>query len=127
MVTRAKTVKIRKVAKKAALAAPETIPGINLTVPPSGTGCKECLEMGSGWMHLNRCAECGHVGCCDSSPNRHSRAHYHSTNHPITQRFEPGETWFYNWNTDNTYEDPSIHLKKPIAHPIDQPVPYHLD
>ena len=74
-------------------------------------------------MHLNRCAECGHVGCCDSSPNRHSAAHFHETKHPITQRFEPGEEWFYNWATGETFEDDSIHLVKPIAHPVNQPVP----
>ncbi len=97
--------------------------GINVHIPPSGNGCKECLKMGSWWMHLNRCAECGHVGCCDSSPNTHSRKHFHETKHPVIQRFEPGEEWFYNWNTDKMFEDSSIHLTKPIAHPVDQPVP----
>lgn len=99
------------------------IKGVNLLVPPSGTGCKECLATGGWWVHLNRCAECGHVGCCDSSPKKHSRAHYHETHHPVIQRFEPGETWFYNWETNETYEDHSIRLAKPISHPVSQPVP----
>lgn len=97
--------------------------GINTTVPPSGDGCKECLEIGGWWLHLNRCAECGHVGCCDNSPHRHSRQHFHETSHPITQRYEPGETWFYDWKADQTFDDTRIKLAKPIHHPINQPVP----
>ena len=62
-------------------------------VTPSGKGCKECLEMGDTWVHLRLCLECGHVGCCDSSKNRHARAHFHQTKHPIIQSFQPGETW----------------------------------
>jgi len=62
-------------------------------VPPSGTGCVECLAMGGRWVHLRRCTVCGHVGCCDSSPNRHATAHFHATAHPLIQSFEPGEDW----------------------------------
>ena len=51
---------------------PEIDPG----VPPSGTGCAECLEGGGWWMHLRRCAACGHVGCCDTSPAQHATAHF---------------------------------------------------
>jgi hypothetical protein len=36
---------------------------------------------------------CGHVGCCDSSPNRHATRHFHTTQHPVIKSFEPGETW----------------------------------
>lgn len=118
--TRKTTKKLNSISRKTV--SPE-LEGINLEVKPSGNGCKECLESNGWWMHLNRCAECGHVGCCDNSPNKHSRAHYHETKHPIIQRFEPGETWFYNWDEDRQFEDASIHLAKPIAHPIDQPVP----
>ncbi len=60
-------------------------------VTPSGNGCKECLEMGDTWVHLRLCLECGHVGCCDSSKNKHARAHFDKTKHPIIQSFEPGE------------------------------------
>jgi len=62
-------------------------------VTPSGQGCKECLEMGDTWVHLRLCLECGHVGCCDSSKNKHARAHFHKVKHPIIQSFEPGENW----------------------------------
>jgi len=62
-------------------------------VTPSGKGCKECLEMGDRWVHLRLCLSCGHVGCCDSSKNRHASAHYRHVKHPIVQSFEPGEDW----------------------------------
>ncbi len=56
-------------------------------------GCKECLEMGDTWVHLRRCLHCGHVGCCDSSKNKHATKHFTSTHHPVVQSFEPGEHW----------------------------------
>lgn len=62
-------------------------------VDPSGDGCRECLAMGSTWVHLRLCLECGHVGCCDSSPNRHAREHWRTYRHPLIQSFEPGERW----------------------------------
>lgn len=58
-------------------------------------GCEECLASGSGWVHLRRCLACGHVGCCDSSANRHATAHHRVTSHPVVQSFEPGESWRY--------------------------------
>ena len=58
-------------------------------VEPSAEGCEECLQMGDTWVHLRECLSCGHVGCCDSSPNRHA------TEHPIVKSFEPGEDWRY--------------------------------
>lgn len=62
-------------------------------VTPSADGCEECLLIGSGWVHLRICLTCGHVGCCDSSPNRHASGHFRSTGHPIMQSFEPGDDW----------------------------------
>ncbi|HEX9070208.1 MAG TPA: UBP-type zinc finger domain-containing protein [Ktedonobacterales bacterium] len=62
-------------------------------VTPSGDGCKECLEMGDTWVHLRLCLECGHVGCCDNSKNKHATKHFHATGHPIIQSFQPGEDW----------------------------------
>lgn len=56
-------------------------------------GCEECLAMGDGWMHLRLCLSCGHVGCCDSSKNKHASAHFHKTNHPAVKSFQPGEEW----------------------------------
>lgn len=61
--------------------------------PRTPEGCEECLQMGSDWVHLRLCLTCGHVGCCDSSPNRHASKHFHATRHPIVQSFEPGEDW----------------------------------
>ncbi len=62
-------------------------------VHPSGHGCQECLETGSAWVQLRLCLTCGHVGCCDSSPNRHATRHHHATRHPVIKSFEPGENW----------------------------------
>src|SRR5579871_2918989 len=62
-------------------------------VKPASKGCEECLKTGDTWVHLRMCAECGHVGCCDSSKNRHARAHFHQTQHPIIQSAERGEDW----------------------------------
>ncbi|HEY6342289.1 MAG TPA: UBP-type zinc finger domain-containing protein [Bryobacteraceae bacterium] len=68
-------------------------------MPPSGEGCVESLAAGGWWLHLRRCAECGHIGCCDSSPSQHALKHFHATGHPIAASFEPGETWFYDYRT----------------------------
>ena len=62
-------------------------------VTPSADSCEECLKMGGEWVHLRLCLTCGHVGCCDDSPNRHATARFHTTRHPIIQSFEPGEDW----------------------------------
>ena len=62
-------------------------------VVPSAAGCEDCLRIGDSWVHLRLCLTCGHVGCCDSSPNRHARKHFRAIGHPIVQSFEPGEFW----------------------------------
>ena len=62
-------------------------------VTPSAKGCEDCLKIGGQWVHLRLCLTCGHVGCCDSSPNKHATKHFHITKHPIIQSFEPGEDW----------------------------------
>ena len=61
--------------------------------PRTQEGCEECLAKGSDWVHLRLCLTCGHVGCCDDSPNRHATAHFHRTQHPLIRSFEPGEDW----------------------------------
>lgn len=58
-------------------------------------GCEECLATGDTWVHLRLCLTCGHVGCCDSSKNRHATKHFHATSHPIVRSFEPGEDWMW--------------------------------
>ena len=62
-------------------------------VTPSAEGCEECLQMDDWWVHLRLCLTCGHVGCCDSSPNKHASKHAKETGHPIVESFEPGEDW----------------------------------
>jgi hypothetical protein len=57
--------------------------GINPAAKPSGTGCVECSGLDGWWLHLRRCAECGHIGCCDSSPNQHASKHSAATGHRI--------------------------------------------
>lgn len=64
-------------------------------VTPSANGCEECLKMGDRWVHLRICLICGHVGCCDNSRNKHATKHFHATQHPIIQSFEPRETWLW--------------------------------
>ncbi|MEP7036441.1 MAG: UBP-type zinc finger domain-containing protein [Actinomycetota bacterium] len=89
--------------------------------PPSGTGCAECLSDGGWWLHLRRCAQCGHVGCCDSSPAQHASLHAAHSGHPIAQSFEPGEDWFWNYSTEELCDGPV--LAPPRDHPLDQPTP----
>jgi hypothetical protein len=62
-------------------------------LPDSVDGCVDCLTTGTTWVHLRICLQCGHVGCCDSSPGRHARAHARDRRHPIIRSLEPGETW----------------------------------
>ena len=62
-------------------------------VTPSADGCEDCLKIGGTWVHLRLCMECGHVGCCDNSPNRHATRHFRQTSHPIIKSHERGEDW----------------------------------
>jgi hypothetical protein len=64
-------------------------------IEPSGRGCVECLRDGSPWVHLRLCVTCGHVGCCDSSPNKHASRHARTVGHPLARSFEPGEEWWW--------------------------------
>ena len=73
------------------------IAGIDPSVPPSGEGCVECEAAGGWWLHLRRCAQCGHIGCCDTSPMQHATAHASATGHPFIRSFEPGEDWFFDY------------------------------
>ena len=95
--------------------------GIDLSARPSGTGCVECEKIHAWWLHLRRCAECGHIGCCDNSPHQHASKHHASTSHPIIASFEPGEDWFYDYRTGQYVAGPK--LPPPDAHPANQPVP----
>ena len=56
--------------------------------------CEDCMQLGEQhWAHLRICLECGHVGCCDSSPRKHATAHFHDVGHPVMRSAEPGERW----------------------------------
>jgi uncharacterized UBP type Zn finger protein len=61
--------------------------------PRTPQGCEECLKMNAQWVHLRLCLYCGHVGCCDSSANRHATQHFQQTGHALMKSFEPGEDW----------------------------------
>ncbi len=97
------------------------IPGIDPSVPPSGTGCVECLAGEGWWLNLRRCAQCGHIGCCDSSPSQHASMHARAEDHPIITSFEPGETWFYSFDLEDAVE--GAELTPPLHRPLDQPKP----
>ena len=62
-------------------------------VTPSADGCEDCLKIGSGWVHLRLCRACGHVGCCDDSPNKHATKHFKATSHPLIETYDPPDGW----------------------------------
>jgi hypothetical protein len=95
--------------------------GIDPAVPPSGPSCVECDQDGGWWVHLRRCAQCGHVGCCDTSPEQHATAHFRATGHPIVRSFEPGESWYWDYRSDEMLDGPD--LPEPQHRPVDQTVP----
>ena len=65
-------------------------------VNPSSEGCEDCLPIGGRWVHLRMCMKCGHIGCCDNSPNRHATAHWlGDSTHPLIRSYEPGEDWWW--------------------------------
>lgn len=99
------------------------VPGLEPDAPPSGTGCADCdaASPPGWWVHLRRCTQCGHIGCCDSSPGQHATAHAQSTDHRYIQSFEPGEDWIFDYVTGDMLEGPE--LAPPHSHPEDQPVP----
>ncbi|MCW0215328.1 MAG: UBP-type zinc finger domain-containing protein [Pseudonocardia sp.] len=98
---------------------------IDVSVPPSGSGCVECDAAGGWWVHLRRCAACGHIGCCDSSPRQHASAHYRETGHPVIQSFEPGEDWFWDFERQVGLDGPQ--LAAPTHRPVEQTVPGPAD
>jgi Zn-finger in ubiquitin-hydrolases and other protein len=95
--------------------------GIDPQVEPSGTGCVECLAAQGWWVHLRRCAQCGHIGCCDSSPSQHASHHFEETGHPVIASFEPGEEWFWDFREERAFLGPALAGSQ--SHPDDQPTP----
>ncbi|MET1052245.1 MAG: UBP-type zinc finger domain-containing protein [Mycetocola sp.] len=100
---------------------PSLADGINPEVPPDGSLCVDCEADGGWWVHLRRCAQCGHIGCCDDSPAQHATAHYAATGHPAMQSFEPGEDWFWSYPLTLRFHGPT--LAEPHSRPDDQPSP----
>ncbi|GAB7192110.1 hypothetical protein NUM3379_28190 [Kineococcus sp. NUM-3379] len=66
------------------------------------------MRTGGRWVHLRMCATCGHVGCCDSSPNRHATGHAGGSGHPVVRSFEPGEDWFWCYPDRFAFELPGV-------------------
>jgi ubiquitin-hydrolase Zn-finger-containing protein len=81
----------------------------------------ECLAADGWWLHLRRCTQCGHIGCCDTSPSQHASKHAAESGHPIIRSYEPGEDWFWDFTTSSYAEGPE--LTPPVHHPVDQPTP----
>ena len=73
-------------------------------VGPRAEGCEDCLRTGGEWVHLRVCQSCGHVGCCNDSPNQHANKHFDESGHPLVRSFEPGEDWYYCWVDDVGFE-----------------------
>ncbi|MFU8946482.1 UBP-type zinc finger domain-containing protein [Mycetocola zhadangensis] len=95
--------------------------GIDPTAAPVATICLDCEAADGWWLHLRRCAQCGHIGCCDDSPAQHARAHFEGTEHPVIQSFEPGESWFWDYAHEQYVHGPA--LAEPTSRPDDQPSP----
>lgn len=69
--------------------------------------CEDCVKTGDSWVHLRLCLECGHVGCCDSSKNRHATKHFHAVKHPLVRSIEPGEDWVWCYADETSPEPPT--------------------
>jgi monovalent cation:H+ antiporter-2, CPA2 family len=85
---------------------PESCPHLKGLKPkaPRSKGCEECLKIGDSWVHLRLCLSCGHVGCCDSSKNKHATKHFRGTQHPVIRSLEPGEEWGFCFPDDLLFE-----------------------
>ena len=86
--------------------------------PRTPRGCEECLRTNSWWVHLRLCLVCGHVGCCDGSPNKHATKHFHATRHPIMKSIEPGEDWGWCYVDELIIEPAPLPASKPNAHDV---------
>ena len=74
----------------------------------SSEGCEECLDLGDTWIHLRMCTQCGQVGCCDNSKNKHASKHFLATGHPISRSLERGATWLYCYADDVFLSDEAL-------------------
>ncbi len=87
-------------------------------VAASGDGCEDCLRMGDRWVHLRLCMSCGHVGCCDSSKNKHAIAHFRHSGHPIIRSFEPGEDWGWCYEDEVDLDPTGWPVRGRVAHTV---------
>ena len=101
----------------------DTSEHIDTRAVPSGTGCADCeaADPQGWWVHLRRCAGCGHIGCCDTSPGQHATGHAESSGHRVITSFEPGEDWFYDYDTGQAFSGPE--LADPQSRPEEQAAP----
>jgi uncharacterized UBP type Zn finger protein len=83
-------------------------------LPESVEGCEDCLASGDQWLHLRICLRCGHVGCCDDSPNRHATAHAEQSGHPSIRSLEPGEDWSWCYPDELAILTPQVRGKTRI-------------
>jgi len=95
--------------------------GINLLSRPVSEVCLECTTNGGWWLQLRRCAECGYIGCCDSSPSQHAREHAVRCGHPVVASFEPLQHWFYDYDKERVIK--GKRLLPPHARPEHLPSP----
>ena len=98
---------------------------VDPAVPPSGTGCAECDADGGWWVHLRRCATCRSTPRGRTSPAQHATAHFQETGHRLMRSFEPGEDWYWDYETSQVLEGP--HLAAPLSRPPDQGSPAPAD
>jgi uncharacterized UBP type Zn finger protein len=90
----------------------EHLNSIAIAEPTTIEGCEDCIPVGGRWVHLRLCMACGHVGCCDSSPNRHATAHFTSSAHPVVQSFESGERWAWCFVDEDMIDDVGADLDR---------------
>ncbi len=76
--------------------------------PPTSQGCAECVAIGATWLHLRRCLTCGQVGCCEGSPNKHAKAHWEESGHPLIRSIRLDEGWIW------CYEDNAVFQKRTL-------------
>lgn len=93
----------------------EHLTSLTVIEPSTTDGCEDCIAIGASWVHLRLCMSCGHVGCCDSSPNHHATTHHRSTGHAVIQSFEPGERWAWCFAHEEAIADVGDDLDRDYA------------
>ena len=93
----------------------EHLTSLTVAEPTTTAGCEDCIAIGGRWVHLRMCMTCGHVGCCNDSPNRHAAEHFESSGHPVIQSFEPGEHWAWCYVDEQAVPDVGVALDR--SHP----------